>query len=283
MSTITTPAPTDVQPYVSPVPAKGVSFLRVLQSEWTKLRTLRSTWATLATAVVLMVGVAALVSSVVLSQWDTADAIDRATFDAMSIALAGLTFASIAIAALGVMTITGEYSTGAIRGSLLAVPRRTPVLVAKAVLLAVVTYVTMLVTTVASFGVTMTILSGKGISASLGDPGVLRVLLGAPAYLAVVALLGLGVGALLRSTPAGITTLLGVLLVLPPLAFLLPGKLGDTLSHWLPAAPASRSVVTPDPSGLAPWLGLGVAAATQSLLVAAAVMPNAATPDPSPR
>lgn len=274
MSTITTPAPTDVQPYVSPVPAKGVSFLRVLQSEWTKLRTLRSTWATLATAVVLMVGVAALVSSVVLSQWDTADAIDRATFDAMSIALAGLTFASIAIAALGVMTITGEYSTGAIRGSLLAVPRRTPVLVAKAVLLAVVTYVTMLVTTVASFGVTMTILSGKGISASLGDPGVLRVLLGAPAYLAVVALLGLGVGALLRSTPAGITTLLGVLLVLPPLAFLLPGKLGDTLSHWLPSSAGQQvTMVTPDPSGLAPWLGLGVAAAyAVVLLVAAAVM-----------
>jgi ABC-type transport system involved in multi-copper enzyme maturation permease subunit len=274
MSTITTPAPTAVQQYVSPVSAKGVSFMRVLQSEWTKLRTLRSTWATLATAVVLMVGVAALVSSVVLSQWDTADAVDRATFDAMSIALAGLTFASIAIAALGVMTITGEYSTGAIRGSLLAVPRRTPVLVAKAVLLAVVTYVTMLVASLASFGVTMTILSSKGISAALGDTGVLRVLLGAPAYLAVVALLGLAVGALLRSTPAGITTLLGVLLVLPPLAFLLPGKLGDTLSHWLPSNAGQQvTLVTPDPSGLAPWLGLGVAAAyAVVLLVVAAVM-----------
>lgn len=274
MSTITTPAATAVQPYVSPVPAKGVSFLRVLQSEWTKLRTLRSTWATLATAVVLMVGVAALVSSVVLSQWDTADPVDRATFDAMSIALAGLTFASIAIAALGVMTITGEYSTGAIRGSLLAVPRRTPVLVAKAVLLTVVTYVTMLVASLASFGVTMTLLSSKGISVSLGDTGVLRVLLGAPAYLAVVALLGLAVGALLRSTPAGITTLLGVLLVLPPLAFLLPGTIGDTLSHWLPSNAGQQvTMVTPDPSGLAPWLGLGVAAAyAVALLVAAAVM-----------
>jgi hypothetical protein len=274
MSTATTTLEPTVTPYVSPARAAGVSFPRVLRSEWTKLRTLRSTWATLAAAVVLMVGLAALVSSVVLGQWDSADAIDRATFDAMSIALAGLTFASVAIAALGVMTITGEYSTGSIRGSLLAVPRRTPVLVAKAVLVAVVTYVTMLVASFASFAVSMAILAGKDLDVALGDPGVLRVLFGAPAYLALVALLALGVGALLRSTPAGITTLLGLLLVAPPLAFLLPGTIGDTLSHWLPSNAGQQiAMVTPDPSGLAPWLGLGVTAAyAVGLLVVAAVL-----------
>ena len=260
--------------YDSPVRAAGVSFTRVLLSEWTKLRTLRSTWITLASAAVLMVGVAALVSSVVLSQWDSADPVERATFDAMSIALAGLTFASLAIAALGVMTMTGEYSTGSIRATLLAVPRRTPVLAAKALLLTAVTYVSMLAATLASFGITMTLLSSKGITVSLGDPGVLRVLLGAPAYLAVVALLGLGVGALLRSTPAGITTLLGLLLVAPPLAWLLPGKVGDTLSHWLPSNAGQQvTMVTPDPAGLAPWLGLGVMAAyAVGVLVVAAVL-----------
>lgn len=274
MSTATSTLEPRVAPYSSPVPARGLSFARTLVSEWTKLRTLRSTWVTLAAAVVLMIGVAALVSSVVLSQWDSADAVDRATFDAMSIALAGLTFASIAIAALGVMTITGEYSTGSIRATLLAVPRRTPVLAAKALLLAVVTYVSMLVASLASFGITMALLSSKGIEASLGDPGVVRVLLGAPAYLAVVALLGLGVGALLRSTPAGITTLLGVLLVLPPLAWLLPGTVGDTLSHWLPSNAGQQvTLVTPEPAGLAPWIGLGVAAAyALGTLVVAAVL-----------
>lgn len=273
MSTATAVEPA-LAPYLSPVPAKGVSFGRTLVSEWTKLRTLRGTWVTLAAAVVLMVGVAALVSSVVVGQWDSADAVDRATFDAMSIALAGITFASIAIAALGVMTITGEYSTGSIRATLLAVPRRTPVLAAKALLLAVVTYVSMLAASLASFGIAMAILSGKGIETSLGDPGVLRVLLGAPAYLVVVALLGLGVGALLRSTPAGITTLLGLLLVLPPLAWLLPGTIGDTLSHWLPSNAGQQvTLVTPDPAGLAPWLGLGVAAAyAVGTLVVAAVL-----------
>jgi len=274
MSTTTATLEPHVATYVSPVPAKGVSFGRTLASEWTKLRTLRGTWVTLAAAVVLMVGVAALVSTVVVSQWDTADPIDRATFDAMSIALAGLTFASIAIAALGVMTITGEYSTGSIRATLLAVPRRTPVLAAKALLLAVVTYASMLAASFASFGITMAILSQKGIETSLGDPEVLRVLLGAPAYLVVVALLGLGVGALLRSTPAGITTLLGLLLVLPPLAWLLPGTIGDTLSHWLPSNAGQQvTLVTPDPTGLAPWLGLGVAAAyAVGTLVVAAVL-----------
>jgi len=273
MSTATAVEPA-LAPYLSPVPAKGVSFGRTLVSEWTKLRTLRGTWVTLAAAVVLMVGVAALVSSVVVGQWDSADAVDRATFDAMSIALAGITFASIAIAALGVMTITGEYSTGSIRATLLAVPRRTPVLAAKALLLAVVTYVSMLAASFASFVIAMAILSGKGLETSLGDPGVLRVLLGAPAYLVVVALLGLGVGALLRSTPAGITTLLGLLLVLPPLAWLLPGTIGDTLSHWLPSNAGQQvTLVTPDPAGLAPWLGLGVAAAyAVGTLVVAAVL-----------
>ncbi len=273
MSTVTPTAPDTVRPYLSPVRAKGVSFPRALQSEWTKLRTLRSTWTTLATAVLLMVGVAVLVSSVVVSQWDTTDPLSRALFEPLSVALAGTTFAAIAIAAFGVLTITGEYATGAIRGSLLAVPRRTPVLLAKAVLLAVVTYVSMLIATLASFAASTAILSGKGLDASLGDPGVLRVLLGTPAYLAVVALLGLGIGAILRSTPAGITSLIGVLLVLPPLAGLLPGKIGETASHWLPSAAGQQvTLVTPDPGGLAPWLGLGVMAAYAVVLLAAAAV-----------
>ncbi len=265
-----TAASAAVRPYVSPVTASGVSFPRVLRSEWTKLRSLRSTWVTLGIAMALMVGLAALVSSVVVGEASAA----QGPLDAMSVALAGSAFASVALGALGVMTMTSEYSSGSIRSTVLSVPKRTPVLVAKAVLLAAVSYVSMLVAVVASYAVSMSILASKGLDVSLGDEGVWRVLLGSPAYLALVALLGLGIGALLRSTPGGITTVLGLVLVVPPLASLLPGRIGETLSHWLPSAAGQQvTLLTPDPAGLGPWTGLGVMAGyAVGLLVVAAVL-----------
>jgi len=239
------------------------SFGDVLRSEWTKLRTVRSTYWTLLAAAVITVGISALLSAIYVNQYPGMSASDRAFFDPTQFSLIGVFMAQFAIGVLGVLTITGEYSTGAIRSTLAAVPQRRTVLAAKATVFTGVTLVVGLVSCFAAFFVGQAILSTQDIQAHLGDPGVLRAVAGSGLYLAVIGLFALGIGTLLRRSAGAISALFGVILVLPVLVQTLPSSWSDAIAKYLPsnAGEAIVHTVQADPRigpMLSPWAGMGV-------------------------
>jgi ABC-2 type transport system permease protein len=239
-----------------------VTFPRVLRSEWIKLWSLRSTYWSVVAAVLVMVMIAVVMALATVVGTDGAG---DAPGGEAAIGL-GYTFAQVVVAVLGALMITGEYSTGMIRSSLAAAPRRTPVLAAKAVLIAAVGFVLGVLGVALSYLVTYPVLGGQDV-ADLADPDVQRIFWGTGLYLAAVGLLGLGVGALLRHTAGAITFVLGVLLLLSTIWQLLmmtsdwftksypylPSAAGERI-----AAPEVADAVAEAPQALAPWTGYGV-------------------------
>lgn len=240
-------------------PALRVTQGRVIRSEWTKFRSLRSTVYTLLTAVGLTVGIGALFSAVTKSQFDTLSPAQQATFDAVGTSLGGITFSQLAIGVLGVLLITGEYSTGMIRSSLTAVPARLPVLWAKLAVFAGVVFAVSLVTSFVSFLLGQALL-GSDLNVTLSEPGALRAIVGAAAYVTIAGLMGVALGALLRNTAAGISTFVGVFFVVPPLTLLLPSSWTDAFAQYLPSN-AGGSMFSSDmglDNALSPGAGLAV-------------------------
>ncbi|MGY5033431.1 ABC transporter permease [Streptomyces sp. 900116325] len=234
-----------------------VTPLRVLRSEWIKLRTVRSTSITLLTAVAAMVGLGMLVTH--LRAGDL-NARDLAHFDGAEVSLSMYRPAQLAIGVLGVLMFTGEYSTGLIRATLTAVPRRLSMLAAKAAVFTGVVLVLMTAASFAAFFGGQAVLSSAHahLSMRLSDPGVIRVVFGTALYLTVVGLLGVALGAIIRSSAGAIATLVGILLVLPGLGALLPADWAQYIDPYLPsnAGQAVLSVV-PDPA-MPPWTGLAL-------------------------
>lgn len=255
MSTLTA----DPTTAAAPAPRGHVTLLRVLRSEWIKLRTLRSTFYTLIATAVVLIGFGALFSAFSASNWDSMSAHERADFDPSGTSLQGYFLAQITVGVLGVLMITGEYATGMIRASLAAVPRRLPVLWAKAGLFAVVIWVVATAGALAAFLLGQSLLGAKHIGVSLSDPGVARTVFGTGLYLTVVGLLGVAIGALIRNTAGGIATVFGMLLILPVLAEALPSSWGDHISQWLPST-AGQSLLSlhHEAHTLAPWTGFTV-------------------------
>jgi ABC-2 type transport system permease protein len=219
------------------VTALGVTPRRVVRSEWVKLTTLRSTTITFAAAVVSMVGFGMLVSWVTVLDWDGMTPARRASVTVEEQVLSGRYLAQLAIGVVGVMAITGEYATGMIRATLAAVPRRLPVLWAKHGVYAVVTLVLMLVASFASFFAGNAVLAERW-DFHLSDSGVLRCVFGAAFSLTAVCLLGTALGFILRNTAGAISTLFGILMILPVAGEFLPA-----LGAYLPTS-AINSLVT---------------------------------------
>jgi ABC-2 type transport system permease protein len=225
----------------SPLDGIRLSFAGLLRSEWIKLRTLRSTMWCLALVIVLSVGFAALVSGV-LKLPAPAAAIPTDTADQLLVtaSTAGVGFSQLVAAVLGVLVISGEYTTGMIRSTFAAAPGRLGALFAKVVVLAVVVFVVALVAVAASVLVANGILVARGFNTDLGSSKVLLPLLGAAAYLALIAMLAFATGTLIRSSAGGIATIMGLLLVLPIalgiVAGLTPAKWVGNISALLPAA-----------------------------------------------
>jgi ABC-2 type transport system permease protein len=193
-----------------------VTFPRVLHAEWIKLWSLRSTYWTVLATLAAMVLIASLMAvAATVAPPDSGTAPDGT----MAIGL-GYSFAQVVVAMLGTLVVTGEHSTGQIRSTLAAVPRRVPVLAAKAVLIAALSFVLGVVGVALSFLVSYPLL-GSAAAADLSDPHVQRLFWGTGLYLAGVGLLGLGIGALLRHTAGAITATLGILLMLSTLVQLL--------------------------------------------------------------
>jgi len=198
-----------------------------LRSEWTKLWSVRSTAWSLAAMVVITIGIGALVT--------LGDRHNQAFSDPTSASLSGLLLGQLAIGVLGVLVISAEYGTGTIRATFSAQPRRGVVLLAKILVFGVVALVIGEVVCFASFFVGQAILSGAVPTATLGQPGVLRAVIGGGGYLAVLGLLALGFGAILRHTAGAITLFVAILLVLPLIATSLPSSWQDDIVRFLPA------------------------------------------------
>lgn len=246
----------------------------LVRSEWTKLRSVRSTYWTLLAGAAAMVGLAALLSTVYVNRYDRLSGARRATFHPVAFSLSGIFLAQLAIGVLGVLVITAEYSSGSIRSTFTAVPQRRAVLAAKAAVFAAATVVVGVVSSFAAFFVGQAILSDKGINAHIGDPGALRAVVGAGLYLAVLGLLALGLGALIRHSAGAIAAVFGLVFVLPGIAAALPSSWDKAISPYLPSN-AGQAIIgsSHGAASLSPWAGFGIFCAyAAAALVAAMAM-----------
>jgi ABC-2 type transport system permease protein len=200
-------------------------------AEWIKLRTVPSTYLTMLCAIVLGLSLGFIDTTSVAHHWATMSAADRAGFDPVGDSFTGLAFAQLAFGVLGVLAISTEYGTGMIRTTLTAVPRRSRVFAAKALVVAAVTLILGELLAFATFFLGQAMLAHARLSVSLGDPGVLRAVSSAGLYLCVVAMTGYGIGAFLRHSAGAIATMFGVIFLAWPIAraleswSYLPGKL----------------------------------------------------------
>ncbi len=249
-----------------------VTQLRVAASEWTKLWSVRSTRWSLFAAFLFTIGVAALACAVVSHHYPQMSPHDKADFHPLEVNLAGVQLAQLALGVLGVLIITAEYSTGMIRASFTAVPKRLPVLWAKAGVFGIVTFALMLPAVLVAFFVGQSILAGHHIDVGIGAPHVLRVLVGAALYLTIVGLFGLGLGAIVRNTAGGIASFAAIMFVLPPLMNVLPSSWNSAASPYLPLQ-AGEAILATTPGGhLSPWLGLALFAGYAAAAIAVAAV-----------
>jgi hypothetical protein len=181
--------------------------MRAVRAELIKLWSIRSTWLALAVAVAPAFGMDLASTVGAVRGWDTMPAADRAAFDPLAAAFAGLTLAQLSLGVLGVVAVTSEYSSGTIIATLTAQPRRATAFAAKAGTLCAVALACGQVLSFGSFLLGQAVLHGRHLDVGLGAPGVLRSVIGAGLYLCVVTMVGFGLGALLRH-PAGATAAL---------------------------------------------------------------------------
>jgi ABC-2 type transport system permease protein len=248
-------------PPVAPVRRTNYPRLTIadtFKAEWTKLRTLRSTWYTIGGAVFASVGLAALICIAQVSQWDQMSAKQRLEFDPTSTALIGVLFAAVILGTLAVRAITNEYSSGMIRVTFTAIPGRKGVLAAKAVLLGAVAFPVALITNVASFFIARQILAGKGVSMSLGQTGVIQAIVFGALAVSLVTVFGLGLGGIIRRTAGATTALMLATIGSQIFGIALPAG----ARQYLPGAVIQAIVTVKHTSGLlAPGSAVAVLAA----------------------
>jgi ABC-2 type transport system permease protein len=238
---------------------RPATFADVLRSEWTKLRSVRSTFWALTVTVVLGVGLGALISAAAAHGYAQSSVPGKLSWDPTALSLDGLAVAQLAIAVLGVLCVSSEYSSGMISTSLIAVPKRGRVLAAKSLVFAVVTFIVGEVTSFAAFFVGQALISGHAPHAALGDPGAARAVVGVGLYLTALAVLSVATGTLLRHPAAGIACMVGVLFVLPGIAQALPDSWRNPVNEFWPTqAGGQLTSVYHSAHTLQPWPGFGV-------------------------
>jgi ABC-type transport system involved in multi-copper enzyme maturation permease subunit len=242
-----------------------------VRSEWTKLWSVRSTPLGLLIATLLGIGLGAAISAATAHQYTRSGLIGRLTWDPTANSLAGLGIAQLAIVILGILVVSSEYSTGMIRTTLTAVPRRGRVLAAKALVYTVVALVVSEALSFAAFLLGQFIITGLAPHATLGQPGVLRAVVGAGLYLGALALLGVAAGTLLRHSAAAIATVVAVLFVLPGIAEALPESWRNPVEKYWPTQAGSQLFqVHHDVTALGPWPGFALMCLFVAVVMAAA-------------
>jgi hypothetical protein len=218
-----------------------VTQLRVAHSEWTKLYSLRSTRWSLFAAVIFTIGLPILFAAITGSHWAHMSPRERADRHPLEIALAGVNFSQLAVAVLGVLVITGEYSTGMIRATFTAVPKRLPALWAKLGVYGLVAFALMLPSVVIAFFASQSVLSSHHIlQVSFSQAGVARAVIGGAVYLMLVGALAMAIGAIVRNTAGGIATFSAIFFVIPPLMNLLPTSWNNAITPYLPSEAGRR-------------------------------------------
>ena len=220
---------------------RAATFGDVLRSEWTKLRSVRSTFWALTVTIVVGIVLGAVISAAAAHSYAKFSASSKLSWDPTNMSLSGMVIAQLAIAVLGVLYISSEYSSGMIRASLIAVPKRGRVLAAKSLVLAAVAFVVGEVTSFAAFFVGQALISGHAPHAALGDPGVVRAVVGAGLYLAALAVLSVAAGTLLRHPAAAIACMIAVLFVLPAIAQALRDSWRNPVTEFWPTVDARKA------------------------------------------
>jgi ABC-2 type transport system permease protein len=241
------------------------SFGGALRSEFTKLRSVRSTYWALAAMVIITIGISALLSWGRVQDYASQPAFVQAHMAvrirsrATEFSMFGLILGQLVIAVLGALAITSEYSTGMIRTSLSVMPRRETVYVAKALVFTVVALVAGLVTSFGSYFIGQAIFATHHLNSSIGQPGVLRAVIGGGLFLGACGLLSFGIGALLRHTAGAITASVALLFVLFVLSGFLPNSWAVHVDKWIPFN--AGAAIWENLSGVnmfSPWVGFGV-------------------------
>lgn len=235
-----------------------------LVSEWTKIRSVRSTYWCLILAVLLGIGLGCAISAGNAAAYHSMDFTDRLRFDPTSDSLAGLFFAQLALGVFAILGVTAEYSTGLIRTTLSAVPQRGYVLAAKAILATLMSMILALIIAFVAFSLGQLILKhGEGGNvpySTLSDPGVLRAVIGSALYIGGLVLLATAFGVIIRHSAGAITGLVALVFLLPIVLQLLPDSWKHNLVRYLPAQAGSSitNVVAQGSNQLAPWTGFAV-------------------------
>ena len=250
-----------------------VTQLRVIRSEWIKMRTLRSSWLIIGIAIVSLAGVGVAISWSTVNDWTHMRPRQQARFNPLADPLSGFNLAQLAIGVLGVLLIASEYSGGMIRATLAAVPKRLPVLWAKLVVFVTATFVTMLPVVVVTFFVSQKVLSAQHIQTTWSAPNVARSVIGVGLYLTVVAALAIGLGAIVRNVAGAIGVFVAIMLVLPVVASALPDTWANRTNKWLPSnAGQALLSIGSDTTTLSPWRGFAVFCGYAIAAIAAAAV-----------
>jgi hypothetical protein len=223
--------------------ARRITFAEAMDSEFAKIRSVRSTYWTLLICLLVSVGISLLIAAVTSANWDTIAQSDR-TSTGMSTVVAGVYFGVLVTGVLGVMVVSTEYGTGMMRTSLTAFPRRAMLFLAKASVLTIVVFLLGVVIAFASYAVASPFYTRHGVDLSLSETANLRALLAVPVYLTLVALMGLGLGFLLRHTAGAISSLVGLFFVLPIITNFLPGTTGKDINKIVPSNAGSAMMAT---------------------------------------
>jgi hypothetical protein len=246
------------------VPRRGISLESRLRattlSEWIKFRSVRSgPFNLLLTTVIVLIG-AWLLDAQTRSGWADMSPGARAAFDPVGTNFQAILLAQLFIGALGVMTVTGEYTSGLIRGTFLATPQRAQVLAMKALVFAAVVWAWCTALSFPAFFLGQSFLSSPAKHVGIGDPGVLAAVFGAGLYLTGIGLLGLFIGVAVRRTPAALAALYGLVAVLPYALALLPSTIGSRLREYLPGDAGEQGWHLLHGGGyaLGHWPGIGV-------------------------
>jgi hypothetical protein len=234
-------------------------MIDILRSEWTKIRTVRSTWLAATATAVASIGISLLALTGQIQAW-TEQLPDG--WDPTQESLKGLLVGQLLIGMLGALTITAEYTTGSIATTLAIVPRRPILLGAKAMSISVVTVSTSIVTVAGSFFASQAVIGASGLAAAdISEPDVARALIGAVLYLTLIGLIGLALGTLTRSSAGALGTVVALTLLAPALTPALPGAVGAAIAqYWPTTAGQAVYAVVGSSASLPPWLGLGVMA-----------------------
>ncbi len=254
-----------------PRSAGRVTFAGALRSEFTKIRSVRSTYWTLLAMFVVVVGFGALAST------GAAHGPHGPYFDPTRQSLAGLYIGQLIIGVLGVLVISSEYSTGMIRTTLTTNPHRGVMIAAKGVVFTVVALVTSLVTSFVAFFVGQALMSSDHISTTIGSPNVLRAVIGGALFLTACGVLAFGLGLLIRHTAGGIGAVTGLLFVVTILVNFLPQSWQNHVDKWVPALAGGQLWMTgPQPPGntpmFGPWTSFAILCGYAAIAVAAAVI-----------